>query len=626
VSSYLYAGEILKIDLETRAITKAPTSDYSDTFLGGRGINIKLLLEHLSHGVDPLGPDNVLVFGVGPLAGAFISAGRTEVTAKSPETGFLGSSNFGGFFASELKYAGYDHILITGKAGEPVYVSIEDDHVEIRDASAIWGVDTYTAPSLIRDEIDNPEAKIVCIGQAGENLIRFSTIQHEHGHGAGRTGMGAVMGSKNLKAIAVSGTKGIELADPLEFLAIAGEAEEELKNDPFWQQVAQEGASRAQDEYVFEVVKEKFPPQHGVYQKFKSKRAGCFGCPIQCMDHYQEVEGIGTGVMSCEMYDAWVYGVRCYDEYTSLACGLLSQRYGVDAMSTAAIIQWLMVLQEKGIITEADTDGIPMEWGNPGAIRAMLDKIVFRDGVGDILAEGLVSAAEEVGRGSEAFANQVKGLPMIPMQIPEDDAASRPMSLAAAVGPRGGDSLRTYTGEPEHTATKSTEALEIHKDILRHEAKISNLDSALDQGTYEDKAGIVAYYEDAVLISDMLSTCKWMNRWSYGAWSPELLARLVSAGSGVERSVDDLFDYARKIRTLERAYEAGEGLTREHDTLPRKAFKLANEEGHLLDPEKFEQMKSEYYELRGWDRETGLPADETLKELGVDDLPVESNR
>jgi aldehyde:ferredoxin oxidoreductase len=400
VSSYLYAGEILKIDLETRAITKAPTSDYSDTFLGGRGINIKLLLEHLSHGVDPLGPDNVLVFGVGPLAGAFISAGRTEVTAKSPETGFLGSSNFGGFFASELKYAGYDHILITGKAGEPVYVSIEDDHVEIRDASAIWGVDTYTAPSLIRDEIDNPEAKIVCIGQAGENLIRFSTIQHEHGHGAGRTGMGAVMGSKNLKAIAVSGTKGIELADPLEFLAIAGEAEEELKNDPFWQQVAQEGASRAQDEYVFEVVKEKFPPQHGVYQKFKSKRAGCFGCPIQCMDHYQEVEGIGTGVMSCEMYDAWVYGVRCYDEYTSLACGLLSQRYGVDAMSTAAIIQWLMVLQEKGIITEADTDGIPMEWGNPGAIRAMLDKIVFRDGVGDILAEGLVSAAEEVGRGS----------------------------------------------------------------------------------------------------------------------------------------------------------------------------------------------------------------------------------
>jgi aldehyde:ferredoxin oxidoreductase len=437
--------------------------------------------------------------------------------------------------------------------------------------------------------------------------------------------MGAVMGSKNLKAIAVSGTKGIELADPMAFLALAAEAEETLKKDPFWQQVAQEGASRAQDEYVFEVVKEKFPPQYGVYKKFKSKRAGCFGCPIQCMDHYQDVEGIGTGVMSCEMYDAWVYGVKCYDEYTSLACGILSQKYGVDAMSTAALIQWLMVLHEKGIITEADTDGIPMEWGKPEAIRAMLDKIVFRDGVGDILAEGLVSAAEEIGRGSEAFANQVKGLPMIPMQIPEDDAASRPISLASAVGPRGGDSLRTYTGEPEHRAAKSRETLERHKDILRSEAKITNVDSALDQGTYEDKAGIVAYYENAVLISDMLSTCKWMNRWSYGAWSPELLARLLSAGSGIETSVDDLFDFARMIRTLERAYEAGEGLTREHDTLPRKAFKIANEGGHLLDPEKFESMKSEYYAHRGWDVETGLPTDDTLKELGIERLSVEPN-
>lgn len=623
--SYLYAGEILKIDLGSGTITKEPTSLYSGSFLGGRGINIKLLLEHLSPGVDPLGPENVLIFGVGPLAGAFISAGRTEVTAKSPETGFLGSSNFGGFFASELKYAGYDHIVITGKAQDPVYVWIADDQVEIRDASSIWGEDTYTAPSLIREEVNNPEAKIVCIGQAGENLVRFSTIQHEHGHGAGRTGMGAVMGSKNLKAIAVSGTKGINLADPLEFLAIAAEAEEELEKDSFWQQVAREGASRAQDEYVFEVVKEKFPPQHAVYRKFNTKRAGCFGCPIQCMDHYQDVEGIGTGVMSCEMYDAWVYGVRCYDEYTSLECGILSQKYGIDALSTAVIIQWLMVLYEQGIITEADTDGIPMEWGEPEAIRAMLDKIVHRDGIGDILGEGLVSAAQDIGRGSEAYAHQVKGLPMLPMQIPEDDAASRPMSLAVAVGPRGGDSLRTYTAEAEHRAAKSLETLERHKDILRSEAKITNVDSALDQGTYEDKAGIVAYYEDVVLISDMLSTCKWMNRWSYGAWSPDLLARLLSAGSGTETSVDDFFEYANKIRTLERAFEAGEGLTREHDTLPKKAFKMANEEGHLLDPAKFEEMKSEYYLLRGWDPETGVPAEESLAALGLEDISIARN-
>jgi aldehyde:ferredoxin oxidoreductase len=622
VLSYLYAGKILRVDLGSGSITKTPTSEYSESFLGGRGINIKLLLENISPGVDPLGPDNVLIFGVGPLAGAFISAGRTEVTAKSPETGLLGSSNFGGFFASALKYAGYDHIIITGKANQPVCVWIEDDHVEIRDASDLWGLDTYTVPGLIREQVDNPEAKILCIGIAGENLVRFATIQHEHGHGAGRTGMGAVMGSKNLKAIAVSGTQGIELADPLAFLALAAEAEGILKNDAFWQQVAREGASRSQDEYVFEVVKEKFPPQHAVYQKFKSKRAGCFGCPIQCMEHYDEVEGIGTGVMSCEMYDAWVYGVRCYDEYTSLECGILCQKYGVDALSSAALIQWLMALYEKGIITEGDTDGIPMEWGNPGAIRAMLDQIVQRKGIGDILAEGMVAAAEEISRGSGAYANQVKGLPLLPMQIPEDDAASRSMSLAVAVGPRGGDSLRTYTGEAEYRAALSPETLERHKDVLRKEAKITNVDSALDQSAYGDKAGIVAYYEDAILISDMLSTCKWMNRWSYGAFSPDLFARLISAGSGIEIEADDLFEYAKKVRTLERAFEAGEGLRREHDTLPKKAFKLANEEGDLLDPEKFEVMKSEYYTLRGWDVETGLPTDDTLNELGIVGHPV----
>ena len=622
---YLYAGTILRIDLGSGKISKEPTSLYSESFLGGRGINIKLLHDTIAPGVDPLGPDNVLVFGVGPLGGSCISAGRTEVTAKSPETGYLGSSNFGGYFASELKYAGYDHIVLTGKADRPVYLWLNNDLVEIRDAASLWGKDTYEVPGPIRQEIDNPDAKILSIGPAGENLVRYASIQHGHGHGAGRTGMGAVMGSKNLKAIAVNGTKGIELANATGFLALAADAEAELKNDPFWQQVAREGASRAQDEYVAQVVKEKFPPQYGVYQKFKSKRAGCFGCPIQCMDHYQDVEGLGSGVMSCEMYDAWVYGVKCYDEFTSLECGILSQRFGLDALSAAAIIQWLMVLHENGVITAADTDGIAMEWGEPAAIRTMFKKIVFREGIGDILAEGLVFAATEIGRGSEEYANQVKGQPMIPMQIPEDDAGSRTLSLAAAVGPRGGDALRTYTGEPEHTAASSPDALARHKDILRVEAKgITNVDSALDQASYDDKAGIVAYYEDAVLISDMLSTCKWMYRWSYGVWPGGLLASLFSAGSGIETDVQDLFEYAGKIRTLERAYEAGEGLTREHDTLPSKAFGVARDggtiEGDLLDPARFEEMKTQYYDLRGWDPQTGVPTQETLRGLGLHDV------
>jgi aldehyde:ferredoxin oxidoreductase len=255
----------------------------------------------------------------------------------------------------------------------------------------------------------------------------------------------------------------------------------------------------------------------------------------------------------------------------------------------------------------------------------MLDKIVFREGIGDILAEGIFSAAQEIGRGSEAYANQVKGLPMLPMQIPEDDAQSKPLSLATAVGPRGGDTLRTMTTTMENKASQSPQEWEEHKQILRAEAKrIRDIDSALDQGTYENKAEIVAYYEDLILMSDMLSTCKWLNRWDIGGWSPGLLAELYSAGSGVETSIDTLFDFAGKARTLERAFEAGEGLRRDLDTLPKRAFlnSSAGEtlESNLLDPAKFEDMKSQYYEARGWGPATGIPTEDTLIELGLEDL------
>ena len=210
----LYGGAILRVDLSSGKITKTPTAEYADDFIGGRGINIKLLYDHNPPGVDSLSPENTLIFGVGPLGGTSIATGRTEVTARSPETGFLGSSNFGGFFGSEFKFAGYDHIVLTGQAEKPVYLWIENERVEIRDAAAIWGKDSYETQDLIRKELNNPDAKILCIGPAGEKRVRFATLQHGLGHGAGRTGMGAVMGSKNLKAIAVRGTGSLKIARP----------------------------------------------------------------------------------------------------------------------------------------------------------------------------------------------------------------------------------------------------------------------------------------------------------------------------------------------------------------------------------------------------------------------------
>ena len=211
--SYMYGGTILRVDLSEGKISREPTAPYAADFLGGRGINIKLLYDETPAGTDPLDPASLLAFGAGPLCGTQVPGGRVEVTAKSPETGLLGTSNFGGSFGPELKYAGYDNIVITGKADKPVYLWIYNDEVEIRDASHLWGKDTYQTQDIIRSEL-GPDFKIACIGPAGENLVHFATIQHELRHGAGRTGMGAVTGSKNLKAIAVRGTQGIALADP----------------------------------------------------------------------------------------------------------------------------------------------------------------------------------------------------------------------------------------------------------------------------------------------------------------------------------------------------------------------------------------------------------------------------
>jgi len=296
----MYAGTILRIDLSEGKISKEPTSAYSGDYLGGRGINIRLLYDMVPPEVDPLDPENALIFGVGPLSGTLIPASRTEITFKSPETGFLGSTNFGGSFGPELKFAGYDHIVLTGKADHPVYLWISNDQVEIRDASHLWGKDTHETQDIIRAELD-PEAKVACIGQAGENRVHFATVQSLLGHGAGRTGPGAVMGSKNLKAVVVRGTKEIPLADPEKYLSIAVDLQHKLRMDPGVQEFQEYGLSRLQDtlgaQYHLNPDWEPSMQQQDIFLKHKPKSIGCVGCPAQCMDLYP-VKASGGGVIS----------------------------------------------------------------------------------------------------------------------------------------------------------------------------------------------------------------------------------------------------------------------------------------------------------------------------------------
>jgi len=633
--AYLYGEHILRVDLSDGKITKEPTAPYIEGYIGSRGINVRILYDEVPPEVAPLDPASVLIFGVGPLCGTPVPASRVEVTAKSPETGFLGSSNFGGYFGPELKFAGYDNIVITGKADKSVYLWIQNDEVEIRDASHLWGKDTYETQEIIRSEVD-PDAKVACIGQAGENLVHFATVQSGLGHGAGRTGMGAVMGSKNLKAIVVRGTKGITLADPVKYLSIANEIEEELRKHPGIRIRQKYGSS-----FIVDAPRRREAQEQGTRQVFVSDlflkhnpaRIGCFGCPTQCMDLYP-VETKGGGVISCTFYEQPFDTVRNVDLYVMLECGLWAQRYGVDIVSSMKMIAWLMELYEKGVITAKDTDGVPMEWGSKEAIMGVFKKIIFREGIGDVLADGILPATKRIGRGSQDYAPQIKGILLYTQSTPDTLIPLKGSALGMVVSSRG-DTMRARASALEEGFVKELSLLHTNAygarkgaeyiESVRQKVKtITGTEKAFLHEQYEGKPKLVAYGEDVITINDCLSVCKYCSPFLNYPLTENYQANLFSAGSGIETSVDKLFEYARRVRNLERAFCVREGMTRETDVLPKRfmdsPLKNGLSKGAVLESKKFERMKDEYYTLRGWDVATGIPTWEILEQLGLKDV------
>lgn len=642
--TYMYGGTILLVNLSEGKISKEPTTSYSDVFLGGRGINIKLLYDGVPPETDPLDPASLLIFGVGPLCGTPVPASRTEVTAKSPETGFLASSNFGGYFAPELKFAGYDNIAISGKADKPVYLWIENERVEIRDASALWGKNTYETQEIIRSEVDS-EARVVCIGQAGENLVHFATVQHELRHGAGRTGTGCVMGSKNLKAIVVRGTKEVTLANPERYLSLAGELQQEMRKHPGVQIRQKYGHSFKQDAPRMRATRNQVPRpvfSYDLFLKYQPRRSGCFGCPTQCQDLYP-VEAKGGGAISCALYASALYGVRNTDIDLGLECSFLALRYGIDVVSSMHIISWLMELYEKGVITDKDTDGIPMEWGSREAIIGMFRKIVHREGFGDVLADGILPAAERIGRGAKDYANHMKGLPLYTGSTPESLIPEKGEALSMVMSSRG-DTMRARTIELEEAHVKELAMLyDYGEQTLQYDEvkdggrgaeyietarqrvkQITGTEKAFLRDEYEGKPEFVAYSEDVIIINDCLGTCKMCSTFLDYPFNEKYQAALFSAGTGVETSEDMLFKFAKRVRNLERAYCVREGMTRETDSLPKGYMDHPIEQGDfkgaVLESSKFEEMKSKYYALRGWDIATGIPTRETLKQTGLGDV------
>ncbi|MEM3755241.1 MAG: aldehyde ferredoxin oxidoreductase N-terminal domain-containing protein, partial [Candidatus Bathyarchaeia archaeon] len=406
---YGYAGRILRIDLSKQKIVKAELNkSLAKAFIGGRGINSKILFDEVNPGIDAFSPENLLIFGTGPATGTIgLGTGRYTVSSKSPLTGILGDANSGGFWAPELKYAGYDHIIIKGISSDPVYLWIDDDHVELRDAKHLWGLDTWQTDKAIKQEIGDEDIQIACIGQAGENLVRYACIINNLARAAGRTGMGAVMGSKRLKAIAVRGSKDVKIAKQKEYIEYVNELCKRIYESPLYKEVSTIGTpilvEKCRARNLFPVnnfqytqwSEEKIEAISGktFHEKFSIRSKACFGCPIHCSHFYSIKEGpyagtVGEGI-EYEVIGPFGIQTGTPDIMMIVKAHELCSKYSIDTCSCGNVIATAMEWYQKGIITKEDTGGIELKWGDVEAIMDLVKKICFKEGFGRILAEGV---------------------------------------------------------------------------------------------------------------------------------------------------------------------------------------------------------------------------------------------
>lgn len=629
---YAYCGKLLNVDLSKGKMwVEDLPEDLVDAYLGGRGINAKLLWDYVKPDTNPLGPSNVIIFGAGVLSGTSApSCGRTTITTKSPETNIFLKTSGGGYFAHEMKFAGYDHILIQGSSENPVYLWIEDDSAEIRDASEVWNKDVRETNRILEEKLGE-DIHTACIGQGGENLVKFASVMVDVYSAAARGGAGAVMGSKKLKAIAIRGTGSVKVKEPKEFGRLVKDVREALFRDTSAQSLFTFGTSGSvaaiNETYAFPTYNYKKGHIENVYnlsgqclvnEGYLKRRRGCGSCSISS-HRYTTIDsgkyaGTCTGGPEYETLCALGGGTGATDTASVIKANELCNRYGIDTISTGSVIGWAMECYERGVLTKEDVD-FELNWGDGDAVVEMVRKIAFRDGIGDILAEGVKRAAEKFGKDSWKWAIQAKGLE----QSRVETRASKGYALAFAVNPRGPDHLHT---EPIAEFGLSPEA----KALVE---KITGDEKYANPYLTEKRAEIVVWHEDCYAVTEILGFCAFATTWAY-AVNPENMAKMYSLATGRELSESELMNYGRKTLTLEKCFNVRAGLTRKDDVLP---WRLMNEpapegppKGMMNSKEELSGMLDEYYTLHGWDLKTGWPTRETLESLGMTDIAKELER
>lgn len=621
-----YCGKVLRIKLSDESfIVEDLPENYKRKYIGGRGFNMKRLYDEVSPDIDPLGPDNKLIIGVGPLSGTlFPGSSRVNFSAKSPQTNGLGDSNAGGFFGAELKFAGFDQVIIEGKAKQPTYLFVKNRTVTFCSAKNIVGKDVFDTQRLIIEELGDKRVQVACIGPAAENGVKYSGIFCNLVRAAARTGMGAVMASKNIKAIAVRGTMDLRAKNPEEFMKILNQVDENIYKHHEYETRKLMGTTKlvhALNEAGCLATRhfqtgrfEKAEEVSGEYlaERYKKKSKGCFACTIPCSRFYEIDNGKYKGLKSegpeFEGLAGFSSRVGVGEIEPALKGVDLCNRYGMDVISTSECISFAMELYEKGIISKKDTDDMDLSWGNSQSVLELITKIAYRNGFGDVLADGVVKAAERIGGGSEKYTMHVKKLEI----FQADPRGLKGYALGVAVASRGGDHLRS---EPSFEFTEDAE------EGMR---RFGFAESAF-RLEYKGKGKVVKFYEERSALADCLNVCK--NTITNMEILPfEQAADILTALTGIHFTDEGLKKSAERVVNLERAYIVRCGMGRADDTLPERFLyeplpkECGPSAGSVVE---LEPMLDEYYCSRGWDLKTGAPTKEKLLELDLEEIIVD---
>jgi aldehyde:ferredoxin oxidoreductase len=612
-----YTGKILRIDMTTQT---ASTEDLPERtardFIGGSGFGIKYLFDEVPAKADALGPENKLIFAPGPLSGSNVPcASRMAVTAKSPLTGAVGMALSGGHFPVEVKFAGYDAIIVEGKAEKPTYVWIKDGSVKFRNAEKLWGMKTTDTQQIIKNDLKDQNIRIVCIGPAGENQIKIASIINEW-RAVGRKGLGAVMGSKNLKAIAVRGSGEVKVADAEKLKTARDTFAKAMKDsEVLYPAFSKMGTPMVVDHTCHMGI---FPTKNysatGAYDPIDklgvevqmTRNVGkehCYGCPVGCSQLKLARTGAYAGILTegPEFETMYSYGgvTGVEDIDAVIAADRLADELGLDTMSSGVTIAFAMELYEKGILTKADTGGLELNFGNHEAMVKIVQQMAYREGIGGLLADGTRAAAEKIGKGADKYAMHVKGL-----ELPAYDVrGAKAHGLNYATSFTGADHCRGY-------AFQEIFGIPVPREVDRFAA--------------EGKGELTKWNQDVrTATTDAPTMCAFLLDMAVPGIATQNTADLLAGITGFDYTAEEIQTVGERINNLAAAFNVREGFSRKDDTLPERLLTEplpgGASKGHFISKAELDLMLDEYYAARGWHKDSGAPSRKKLIELGLTD-------